>query len=151
MGLPGQGARPMKVELTGIDPWRWALLHLPLGAITGIVVTCSFLKHKTNISSFIIAPLLFIPLGAIWGWLAGLLQAVVFNLYVQIMRRGPVFHLRAATTRARRDRWLAEKEAANKNNAREFVRDPNRTKETPPNERIEPDAVAPSEDEGREE
>jgi len=129
---PGQDAESMTVELTGIDPWRMALLLLPLGAIAGGVHAWAALRHERHPGYFVIVPLLFVSVGAFGGWLAGLLQAALFNFYVQIMRRGPVLHLRKAAARRPRHAWLADREDANRRDAREFVRNPERTRDAPP-------------------
>ena len=139
-GVGGQGSRSMRMELTAIDSWRSAFLHMPLGIILGIYTTIALSSHIRGCDWLYALPLV-VGLFALAGWLAGLCQAVAFNVYVRLMRRGPVFVMREVGVHEDRSEWLAMKAAANRAEARQFVRDAGRAEETSSDEKDETDVT----------
>jgi len=83
-----------KVEVKRIDPWQWALLHLPLGVMLGIWFTVWFVKQEHPGSPETpITILAGTPIVTGLTWCFAWLQAQLCNVFFRLMRNGPILEV----------------------------------------------------------
>jgi hypothetical protein len=100
--------KPKLLEITMINPPRWGLLHIPFGVVYGCWRAYDDWKTPDGgISDVISRLVVFVVIIAFWGGaaaIAGAIQAMILNLIMYLMRRGPVITVREVASPAVNER-----------------------------------------------
>ena len=90
--IPNDQFPPRRLELRRIDPGRWALLHGPFGILASVPYVAVNSREASRSDQVVLVLFYAIYFGLAIMAAAGV-QAWLLNLFLGVMRRGPVFEV----------------------------------------------------------